>query len=193
MALSWWKRPRVLVPAGLVAAALAVVGGAVFQPWLLFVDVRVDEAAPSVSVSSPTTAASPEPTAPAPTPSVTPPKVQAVVVRTGELISHEHETKGQVRVIVAPDGSRTLRIENLSTSNGPDLRVWLSAAPVIEGREGWFVFGDYERVELGDLKANQGNQNYAIPESADLDDLGSLTIWCKRFAVSFGASELTKA
>jgi hypothetical protein len=39
---------------------------------------------------------------------------------------------------------------------------------VIEGRKGWFVFAKYPYVELGKLKANQGNQNYEIPDETDL-------------------------
>ena len=80
--------------------------------------------------------------------------------------------------------------ENLSTSDGPDLRVWLTDQPVIEGRDGWHVFDDGRYVELGPLKANQGNQVYDVPAGTDLDGLTSVSIWCKRFAVSFGAAAL---
>jgi hypothetical protein len=88
------------------------------------------------------------------------------------------------------DGSHLLELVDLSTSNGPDLRVWLSDQPVLAGRQGWRVFDDGQRVELGRLKGNQGNQAYAIPAGTDLDELQSVAIWCKRFAVSFGAAPL---
>jgi hypothetical protein len=68
--------------------------------------------------------------------------------------------------------------------------VWLSDAPVLPGTDGWFVFDDGEYVDLGALKGNVGNQNYAIPADVDLTDLSSVTIWCDRFNVSFGAAEL---
>jgi hypothetical protein len=35
-----------------------------------------------------------------------------------------------------------LVLEDLATSDGPDLRVWLTDQPVLEGRDGWFVFDD---------------------------------------------------
>ena len=88
------------------------------------------------------------------------------------------------------DGSRVLRIEGLETSNGPDLHVWLTDQPVIEGTAGWHVFDDGRYVELGPLKANNGNQVYDVPPGTDLTGLISVTIWCKRFAVSFGAARL---
>ncbi len=122
------------------------------------------------------------------------PSVQETPKRTvtaeGTFISHEHPTAGTARIITLEDGSRVLRLVGLDTDNGPDLKVWLAAAPVIEGRDGWFVFDDDEYLSLGALKGNKGNQNYPIPDDADISDLTSVTIWCERFSVSFGAAEL---
>ena len=108
----------------------------------------------------------------------------------GRFIPHEHDTTGTVQVVRAASGRRVLAVKDLDTSNGPDLRVWLTDREVIPGRAGWHVFDDGRDLELGKLKGNQGNQVYAIPESADLSDYRSVTIWCRRFAVSFGAAEL---
>ena len=124
----------------------------------------------------------------------TEPSVEETPKRTvtaeGTFISHEHPTAGTARIITLEDGSRVLRLVGLDTDNGPDLKVWLAAAPVIEGRDGWFVFDDDEYLSLGALKGNKGNQNYPIPNDADISDLTSVTIWCERFSVSFGAAEL---
>jgi hypothetical protein len=112
------------------------------------------------------------------------------VVRRGAFISHEHDTSGQARVVRKADGSHVLELVGLDTSNGPDLRVWLSDQPVRPGSGGWHVFDDGMWVELGRLKGNQGDQAYPIPAGTDLDRLESVTVWCKRFSVSFGAAEL---
>jgi hypothetical protein len=80
----------------------------------------------------------------------------------------------------------------LSTSDGPDLKVWITDAPVIKGKAGWRVFDDGSYVNLGNLKANKGNQNYTIPSDVDLKKLTSVSIWCDRFNVSFGAVQLEK-
>lgn len=121
------------------------------------------------------------------------PATEPQTLASGELISHEHATSGTVKLVRLADGSHVVRLENLDTSNGPDLRVWLTDAPVKEGPTGWHVFDDGEYVSLGKLKGNKGSQNYAVPEDADLSRYGSVSIWCDRFDVSFGAAELASA
>jgi Electron transfer DM13 len=64
---------------------------------------------------------------------------------------------------------------------------------VIEGTDGWRVFDDGAWADLGALKGNVGSQNYAIPADVDLAQLTSVSIWCDRFDVSFGAAALTLA
>ena len=177
---------RGLVAVGFVAVAVLAAGLAWFQPWKLWVDHRVDEALPAVAtaaVPSPATTASGAPSLPA-SPSA------ARLLSRGELISHEHATHGTVSVVQQPDGQRVLAIAHLNTSNGPDLHVWLTDAPVRPGRDGWHVFDDGRHVSLGTLKGNVGNQVYSIPRSVDLSRLTSVTIWCARFDVSFGAAQL---
>jgi hypothetical protein len=145
---------------------------------------RPSASAPAAPPASPpaATPASPGDTKPAgPT---------ATLLARGTFISHEHDTTGTVRVLALPDGRRVLRIDDLDTSNGPDLRVWITDAPVLPGRAGWRVFDDGVHVELGRLKGNRGSQNYELPPSVDLARLRSVTVWCVRFHVSFGAAAL---
>ncbi len=185
-------RPSVLVPTLAVVLLLAGVGLYLFQPWKLFTNTTVNEASPLVA-----TAPVAAPSASAALPGVSEPgsaaKPAAKVLASGTFISHEHGTSGTAKVIGLADGTRVLRIENLDTSNGPDLKVWLADAPVIDGPSGWFVFDDGAHVDLGELKGNKGNQNYRIPAQADLSKLTSVTIWCDRFSVSFGAADLRAA
>ncbi|GAA1683196.1 DM13 domain-containing protein [Kribbella yunnanensis] len=177
----------------LAGAAAAVVAAAIalplFQPWRLVTDKVVDEALPTASSSTAPISIKPSSTTP-PTVSATPSATTKVLAK-GSLISHEHDTSGSVAVLQLPDGSRVLRLENLDTSDGPDLRVWLSDAEVLPGRAGWHVFDDGRYQTLGRLKGNHGNQNYPIPASVDLADFRSVAIWCDRFNVSFGAATLT--
>ena len=161
---------RVVLVVGVV---LLVVALFVFEPWKLVIDRTVDEAAPAV----PTVQAGATP-------------AQPVVLARGELISHEHASSGSVVVLGLSDGSRVLRLEDLQTSDGPLLKVWLTDAPVIEGRDGWHVFDDGRYVDLGELKGNIGSSNYPLPPGIDLAALPSLSIWCDRFDVSFAAAAL---
>jgi hypothetical protein len=83
-----------------------------------------------------------------------------------------------------------LILRDLSTSDGPDLRVWLTDQPVVAGSAGWHVFDDGRHLEVGRLKGNRGTQLYDVPVGTDVIAFRSVTIWCQRFAVSFGAAEL---
>jgi len=181
------RRRTWMIAAAAVAAVGLVIGLVLFKPWLLFVDVRVDEQLPIVA-SSPAQAQPIPPTPLAPTPAPMP--AGPVQLAVGTLISHEHATTGTVRIVQQPDGARLLTLENLDTSNGPDVHVWLSAAHVVEGTAGWFTAGSADYYDLGLIKGNQGNQVYRIPADVDLSKYPSVDLWCVQFSVSFGAAEL---
>ncbi|MEV0443742.1 DM13 domain-containing protein [Streptomyces spectabilis] len=158
-----------------VVTGVVLVGAGLywFQPWKLWVDETVRDPLPMAEAGSSAQA---------------PPEDLA----RGKLISHEHETSGSVRILRLADGTRVLRLTDLSTSNGPALKVWLTDAEVKPGKDGWHVFDDGRHVSLGDLKGNKGDQNYTLPAGLDLNRYRSVTIWCDRFDVSFGATELTR-
>ncbi|GGL79165.1 hypothetical protein GCM10010095_75200 [Streptomyces anthocyanicus] len=180
------------------ALALAVVGGTLglywFQPWKLWQDETVDEALPgAVTTASPpgaVTTSPPPAAAPAPSPTR---DAGPRTVAGGELVSHEHSTSGTAQLVRLSDGSHVVRLENLDTSNGPDVHVWLTDAPVKEGKAGWHLFDDGEYVDLGKLKGNKGSQNYVVPADVDPSRYSSVSVWCDRFNVSFGAAELARA
>ncbi|MFF0558511.1 DM13 domain-containing protein [Streptomyces sp. NPDC020472] len=173
--------------AAVAVAGLAVAGSLWFEPWALWVDETVNEALPSASVP-PGGPATGGPSSP----SVTPAPSGPVVVAQGGFVGHEHATTGRAKILRLPDGTHTLRLEGLDTSNGPDLRVWLSDAPVKEGKAGWGVFDDGKYVNLAQLKGNKGDQNYPLPSGFDWSTYPSVSIWCDRFDVSFGAAALTR-
>ena len=171
---------------GLVVLAVAgiVFGLVLFKPWLLFVDVRVNDALPQVTPTSGLHGVTPA----AGTPSATP--AGPSQLSAGTLISHEHETSGTVRIVQNPDGTRVLSIENLSTSSGPNVHVWLSAADVVTGSDGNTTAGGAAYLDLGPIKGNLGDQVYDIPAGTDLAKYRSVDLWCVQFGVSFGAAQL---
>ena len=127
-------RRRVMWTAVAAAVVALVAGGLYFEPWKLVIDAHADEPVPVAAGP-----ASAGPTGNA---------LEPVVLARGELISHEHASKGSVVVLRLADGSRVLRLEDLQTSNGPALHVWLADAPVIEGvagSAGLFDDGRYRR------------------------------------------------
>lgn len=136
-------------------------------------------------VDDPSTPA--EPAAPEPGPESEPEPAAPRVLARGEWVSLEHDTTGTVALVDDGDDLH-LSLVDLDTSNGPDLRVILSPKVGVGGD--WFGYDD-GATELGRLKGNRGTQVYDVPDDIDVDEVASVVIWCERFAVGFGAANLT--
>jgi hypothetical protein len=106
----------------------------------------------------------------------------AVELARGRFRSHEHATSGAAAIVRLADGRRFLTLTSFDTSPGPDLRVRL--AP-----DGSFDGGADGAVDLGALKGNRGDQQYAIPRGVDAADR-TVVIWCRAFTVAFGSARL---
>ena len=91
-----------------------------------------------------------------------------------------HDAQGDAYTIPLENNSKILRLENFKSTNGPDLYVYLSTDDNAS-----------DFINLGELKANKGNQNYEIPKHADLSKYNKVLIWCKAFGVLFGSAELS--
>lgn len=174
------RRPVIWILLAVALVAIAVALWA-FQPWRLWTRSTVNESLPTAEapVAPTAEAAAPadEPAAPA----------EPEVLAEGQFVTQEHPTTGVARVIELPDGSRFVRLENFSTTDGPDLHVWVTDQTA--GGD-WGKYDDGRYVALGKLKATDGNQNYPIPADADLAGLTSVVIWCDRFNVAFGSAPL---
>ena len=107
---------RTFLSKRVILAALAILGVAAaaalywFQPWRLVTDSTVAD-----PLSDPST---------------------AVVVAQGSFVTHEHETTGSARIVRTADGSHQLELAGRATSDGPDLRAWLSDQSVRTGSAG---------------------------------------------------------
>ena len=116
-------------------------------------------------------------------------KAQPLV--TGTFHGKVHNTSGRATIYKEADGKLVLRLTNFKTSNGPDVHVILIAAKDAED-DANFLKNSTERVELGQLKGNEGDQNYNIPAGTDLKKFQSVSIYCERFNANFGAAPLEK-
>ena len=158
----------------IIGLAIVVVAGGwyAFRPERLFVNQTVNESLGAVMDTADTKAS----TVIAPT-----------TVATGSFHSNAHDTRGTATILSLSDGRRVLRLTNFATSNGPDVRVYLVAAPDVQDNATVKTAGF---VELGPMKGNIGDQNYEIPSTVDLASYRTVTIWCKRFSVNFGSAPL---
>jgi Electron transfer DM13 len=116
---------------------------------------------------------------------------KAKTLETGTFHGKVHNTSGRATVYREQDGKLILRLTNFKTSNGPDVHVILIAAKDADD-DANFLKGNTERVELGDLKGNTGDQNYEIPKGTDLGKFQTVSIYCERFNANFGAAPLEK-
>jgi hypothetical protein len=109
---------------------------------------------------------------------------EAKVVQTGEIMGADdfHFGRGKALLIQTGPNSYTLRFENFSVRNGPDLFVYLSEDP--SGKR------VTETLNLGALKATDGAFNYEIPATIDVSKVKSAVVWCRQFAVLFAHAEL---
>jgi Electron transfer DM13 len=156
---------------------IAAVGWYLFRPELLFVKTRVNESLPAEVAAAPNAMVSTEAVASGP-------------LLSGRFHSVAHQTKGSATVHELGSGRRLLRLTEFSTSNGPDVRVYLVAAADASDDETVTKAGF---VELGKLKGTEGDQNYDIPAGLDLEKYRAVTIWCRRFSVNFATAPLTPA
>jgi hypothetical protein len=115
---------------------------------------------------------------------------EPVRLASGRFHTNAHETKGLATIYRLDDGRRVLRLTGFSTSNGPDVRVYLVAAADVQKEDAAKRAGI---VDLGALKGNIGDQNYDVPEGLDLTKYRAVSIWCRRFSVNFGAAPLADA
>ncbi len=155
------KKWTLVIPIAAIAAFLAWYA---FRPERLVVNRRVDEAMPAAQGSP-----SPQP------------------LFSGQFYSILHPTAGTATIYRMGDGSRVLRFTSFSTSNGPDVHVYMVASDdakdVATVQQAGFI-------DLGVIKGNVGDQNYTLGPDVDLSKYHAVSVWCKRFSVNFGAARL---
>lgn len=116
---------------------------------------------------------------------------QTKPIETGTFHGKVHSTSGRATIYQEEDGKLVLRLTNFKTSNGPDVHVVLIAAKDADD-DANFLKSSTDRLELGKLKGNEGDQNYEIPSDTDLSKFQTVSIYCERFNANFGAAPLEK-
>jgi len=127
--------------------AIAAIGVVLFVAWFafrperLFINERVHETMPTANASS----------------------IQAIA--SGVFYGIAHPTEGTATIYRVGDGARMLRFTNFKTSNGPNVHVYLVAADDAKDNETVRHAGF---IDLGPIKGNIGDQNYALGPDVDL-------------------------
>ncbi len=145
-------------------ALLVLIGFGYYAISPLFRNVKIDEALPEEKQT----------------------EVQSMEQSQSEVVSAPvvgtigHPASGTARIVEA-DGKKYARYENFKTINGPDLYVYI--AKDLDAKE---------FVNLGLVRATEGNINYEIPEGVDVLDYPYVLTWCKAFGVLFNYADLSK-
>lgn len=153
---------------GLAVVLVGAIGWFLFRPERLFLNVKVNESFPAASTGQ---ASSNGPQ----------------VLLAGHFHDAAHKTSGTATIYQVAGGNRVLRFTGFETSNGPEVHVYLVAAPDAKDNA---TVTNAGFLQLGALKGNTGDQNYDVPADADLNKYRAVTIWCRRFGVNFGTAPL---
>jgi hypothetical protein len=110
------------------------------------------------------------------------PLSDATMLYQGTFESHNNYTVRGTSKIIEMNGTKFLVFENFSSSSGPDLKVFVSNA-----------ISPNNHIDLGDLKALNGNFSYELPTNFELAENGPFVlVYCERFSRLFGSAELIK-
>ena len=152
-----------------VLIGVPVLAGAwwAFRPEKLFINQKVNEAAPMALSSEPE------------------------ALYTAKLEGKVHQTSGRATIYKSSDGKEYLRLSDFATSNARDVHVLL-ARREDKALESEVVPGGLDGAELGALKGSQGDQNYDLPAATDLNKYQAVVIYCERFHEIFGVARLER-
>ena len=103
----------------------------------------------------------------------------AAILLKGNFSGANNYTVSGMVEVVNDNNQKKLVFKNFSSSNGPDLRVYLSTST-----------GASTIISLGNLKSTNGQQVYDISGMPDFAQYKFALIWCQQFSVLFGSAEL---
>ncbi len=184
LALYTWRRPALRLP--VLGTWVAIVAGTVAIGYLTgFRDERVDEnvvmASATIGGADLDHALAGTDETPAERADERPEHAGPVKLARGDFAGADgHAGSGVATLIREPSGSRVLTFTEFDVDPGVDVDVYLTASP-----------DDIDdRIELGDLKGNVGDQQYEIPADADLGRYSNVILWCKPFTVRIAFASL---
>jgi hypothetical protein len=162
---SFFRRHKIATV--VVSFVILIAAWYLFRPEKLFINKRVNEAAPFAA------AASDQP------------------IYTGLLKPKLHETSGRASIYRQADGALMLQLTDFHTSNGPDVHVVLAKAndPALQSTTPGKALA---LIEVSALKGNEGDQDYKLPPNIDLSQYSTVAIYCERFRAVFGVASLEK-
>ena len=136
-----------------------------FRPEKLWINEKVNEPAPFATSSNP----------------------QPIL--TGRFKGKAQQTSGRATIYKKPAGEEYLRLNDFTTSSGPDVHVVLARSDDPNLAQG-VVKGALDNIDFGPLKNDQGDQNYDVPAATDLNKYDAVVVYGERRHAVFGWAKL---
>jgi len=100
-------------------------------------------------------------------------------VLTGRFEAKAEQTSGRATIYKKTGGEKYLRLSDFTTATSPEVHIVLSRNE-----------NTGDRIDLGQLKTNQGDQNYDLPAATDLDQYKAVLIYSERSHTVLGSAKL---
>ncbi len=100
------------------------------------------------------------------------------VLSQAPFIASAHDVQGKA-LLIDTGKEKIIRFENFKTINGPALRIYLATD-----------LSAKDFVDLGEIKATEGNVNYQLPAGTDTSKYKNVLVWCKAFSILFSYAQL---
>ena len=107
--------------------------------------------------------------------------IGSVLKYSGNFINQGGQSVSGQAQIYLENNKYVLKLTDFQTSNGPDLKVYLSKDAAPSGF-----------ISLGDLKSTNGNQVYDIPGTPDFTQYRYVLIHCEKYNHRYGSAQLNQ-
>jgi len=104
-------------------------------------------------------------------------------------VSETRPSKGQAQLFRLGTGEYLLRLEQFSVVKGPGLHVYLTGSSAPQTADS--VLRDF--IDLGAIKAQQGEQNYLMPADIDLTDYRGVVVFSPFFREIYASAALDRS
>jgi len=111
----------------------------------------------------------------------------AQLVVQGEFYAVDRDGQGSAIIYLLADGSAVLHLDNIQVEEGAELHVVVSSQEQIDKSDEADLA---VMIDLGQLKARMGTQNYLLPAGLDLDEIHSVLIWSTDTSEAFIVASL---
>lgn len=110
---------------------------------------------------------------------ILPASAEEVVARGSFIGKSRHTTTGGVTIVRQSDKTVVILESDFGFDGAPDPKL------------GFGNDGHYDRAsQFSPLKSNKGRQEYVLPDSTDPSNYNELYVWCEKYSVPLGVTQL---